>query len=100
MKGIMQFGTKGNLSPRYIGPFEILERAGATAYRLALPPHLSVVHNVFHVSMLRKYATNPIHVLEDEPPHIQDDLSYEEVPVRILTQNAQVLRNKTIQIVK
>ncbi|XP_041017038.1 uncharacterized protein LOC121259499 [Juglans microcarpa x Juglans regia] len=100
MKGIMRFGKNGKLSPRYIGPFEILERIGVAAYRLVLPPHLSAVHNVFHVSMLRKYAPDPTHVLEYEPPQIRDDLSYEEFPVRILAQKAQVLRHRTIQMVK
>ena len=66
MKGIMRFGTKGKLSPRYIGPFEILERIGKVAYKLALPPELSLVHNVFHVSMLSKYISDPSHVLEHE----------------------------------
>ncbi|KAF5474738.1 hypothetical protein F2P56_006609 [Juglans regia] len=100
MKGVMRFGKKGKLSPRFIGPFEILERIGAAAYRLALPPHLSTVHNVFHVSMLRKYVPDPAHVLEYEPLQIRDDLSYEEVPVRILAQKAQVLRRRTIPMVK
>ena len=63
MKGIMRFGKKGKLSPRFIGPFEILERVGDLAYRLTLPPNLSSVHNVFHVSMLRKYIFDPTHVL-------------------------------------
>ena len=62
MKGIMRFGKKGKLSPRFIGPFEILERVGDLVYRLALPPNLSSVHNVFHVSMLRKYILDPMHV--------------------------------------
>ncbi|KAF5471847.1 hypothetical protein F2P56_008613 [Juglans regia] len=99
----MRFGKKGKLSPRYI-PFEILERIGAAAYRLALPPHLSAVHNVFHVSMLRKYALDPTHVLEYvihvSCLQIRDDFSYEEIPMRILAQKAQVLRNRTIQIFK
>ena len=67
MKGIMRFGKKGKLSPRFIGPFEILERIGDLAYRLALPPNLSGVHNVFHVSMLRKYVYDPSHVLSYGP---------------------------------
>ena len=62
-KGIMRFGKKGKLSPRFIGPFEILERVGDLAYCLALPPNLLSVHNVFHVSMLRKYIFDPTHVL-------------------------------------
>jgi ABC-type uncharacterized transport system YnjBCD ATPase subunit len=60
------------LSPRFIGPFEILERVGVMAYRLALPPNLSSIHHVFHVSMLRKYLSDPSHVLEDQPVEIVD----------------------------
>ena len=64
MKGILRFGRKGKLSPRFIGPFEILERVGPVAYKLALPPSLSSVHDVFHVSMLRKYIPDPTHVID------------------------------------
>ena len=63
MRDIMRFGKKEKLSPRFIKPFEILERVGNVAYRLALPPSLSNVHNVFHVSLLRKYDPDPSHVL-------------------------------------
>ncbi|XP_073061824.1 uncharacterized protein [Primulina eburnea] len=66
LKGVMRFGKKGKLSPRYIGPFEILDKIGDRAYRLALPPDLDRMHNVFHVSMLRKYLPNPSHVLRHE----------------------------------
>ena len=62
MKGVLRFGRKWKLSPRFIRPFKILERIGSVAYKLALPPSLSSVHDVFHVSMLRKYITNPTHV--------------------------------------
>ncbi|XP_070014625.1 uncharacterized protein [Nicotiana sylvestris] len=64
MKGVMQFAKKGKLIPRYIGPFEILERVGEVTYRLALPPGFSAVHPVFHVPMLRKYHGDPSHVLD------------------------------------
>ena len=84
MKGIMRFGKKGKLSPRFIGPFEILERVGDLAYRLALPPNLSSVHNVFHVSMLRKYIFDSTHILSYDPLEIREDLTYEEQPERIL----------------
>ena len=61
---VVRFGKRGKISPRYIGPFEILERVGTVAYRLALPPSLSGVHEVFHVSMLRKYTSDPTHVVD------------------------------------
>ena len=63
-RGVVKFGKRGKLSPRFIGPFEILERVGTVAYRLALPPSMSGVHEVFHVSMLRKYAPYPTHVVD------------------------------------
>ena len=63
-KGLVRFGKRGKLSLRYIGPFEIVERVGPMAYRLDLPEELSRVHNVFHISMLRKHISDPSHVLE------------------------------------
>lgn len=67
LKGIMKFRKKGKLSPRFIGPFEILRKMGEVAYELALPSDLSHIYNVFHVSMLRKYMRDPSHVLKFEP---------------------------------
>ncbi|GAV92941.1 Chromo domain-containing protein [Cephalotus follicularis] len=96
----MRFGKKGKLTPRFIGPFEILERVGAVAYRLALPPSLSDVHNVFHVSMLRKYHPDPSHILQWEPLELRTDLSFEEIPIRILDCRIKQLRSKTIPLVK
>ena len=84
MKCIIRFGKKGKLSPRFIGPFEILERVGSVAYRLALPPSLSNVHNVFHVSLLRKYVFDPSHVLSHELLDMKEDLTYEERLMQIL----------------
>ena len=84
MKGVMRFGKKGKLSPRYVGPFEISERVGSVAYRLALQPALSRLHNVFHVSMLRRYVPDPSHILSYEPLQVKENLSYEEVPIQIL----------------
>ncbi|XP_060972342.1 uncharacterized protein LOC133038268 [Cannabis sativa] len=81
MKGIRCFGKK-------------------VAYRLALPPSLSAVHNVFHVSMLRKYVSDPMHVLSYEMLELQPDLSYDEQPVQILDRKEKVLRTKTISLVK
>ncbi|GAV73529.1 Chromo domain-containing protein [Cephalotus follicularis] len=96
----MRLGKKGKLTPRFIGPFEILERVGAVAYRLALPPSLADVHNVFHISMLRKYHPDPSHVLQWEPLELRTDLSFEEIPIRILDRRIKQLRSKTIPLVK
>ena len=100
MKGVMRFGKKGKLSPRFVGPFEILKRIGKVAYELALPPTLARVHNVFHVSMLRKYILDPSCVLNYEPLKIKDNLTYEEVPIQILDYKDQLLCTKTISLVK
>ena len=100
MKGVMRFGKKGKLSPRYIGPFEILDRIGQVAYRLALPPALAETHNVFHISMLRKYVSDPSHVLSYEPLQLKQDLSYDEQPERILEKGIKELRSKRIPLVK
>ena len=80
-KGVVLFGKRVKLSPRYIGPFEIVERIGPVAYRLDLPEELSRVHNVFHISVLRKYISDPSHVKEAQEIELRDDLSYEEQPV-------------------
>ncbi|XP_038876367.1 uncharacterized protein LOC120068805, partial [Benincasa hispida] len=100
MKGIMRFKRKGKFSPRFIGPLEILERIGQVAYRLALPPTLSTIHNVFHVSMLRKYVFDPSHVVNYEPLQISENLEYEETPVCILAKEKKSLRNREISLVK
>ncbi|KAI3802400.1 hypothetical protein L1987_30532 [Smallanthus sonchifolius] len=99
-RGVRRFGIKGKLSPRYIGPFEILERVGEVSYRLALPPQLSHVHNVFHVSLLRGYNYHPLHVINYPLHEIQEDLSYEEEPEAILDRQERVMRHKSIPFVK
>ena len=96
MKGVMRFSKNGKLSPRYVGHFEVLEKVGKVAYRIPLPPTLSGIHNVFHESMLRKCIPDSSHVLSYEPLQIEEDLSYEEVPIEILDCKEQVLRNITI----
>ena len=96
----MRFGKKGKLAPRYIGPFEILERVGAVAYRLALSPDMSQVHPVFHVSMLRKYISDPSHILQPQSVEVNDDLTYEEEPMAIVDYQVRQLRSKTIPMVK
>jgi len=100
MKGVMMFGKNGKLSSRYIRPFEILERVGEVAYRLALPPSLTAVHPVFHVFMLRKYNGDPSHVLDFSSVHLDKDLSYVEDPVTILDRQVRKLRSKSIASVK
>jgi hypothetical protein len=99
-KGVFRFKKHGKLSPRFIGPFEIIGRIGAVAYRLELPPELSRVHNVFHVSMLRKYVHDPSHVIEMPLIEVNEDLTYEAEPVQILDTKEQVLRTKVIPLVK
>jgi hypothetical protein len=100
IKGIMRFGKKGKLSPRYVGPYEILDRIGKVAYRIALPPSLSGIHDVFHVSMLRKYERDPSHVLQPDQIQVKENLQYEERPIRILDTKEKQLRNKVIRLVK
>ncbi|KAL0551938.1 hypothetical protein IC582_011031 [Cucumis melo] len=100
MRGVLRFEKRGKLSPRFVGPFEILERIGPVAYRLALPPSLTTAHDVFHVSMLRKYVPDPSHVVDYEPLEIDENLSYTEQPVEILAREVKTLRNKEIPLVK
>ena len=83
-RGVVRFGKREKLSPRFIAPFEILERVGTVAYRLALPSSMSGVHEVFHVSMLRKYTPGPAHVVDWEQIEIDTDGTFEERPVCIL----------------
>nr|GFB64475.1 putative nucleotidyltransferase, ribonuclease H [Tanacetum cinerariifolium] len=99
-RGVKHFGIKGKLGPRFIGPFEILERIGEVSYRLALPPQLSHVHDVFHVSLLRVYHYHPLHVASYPFDQIQPDMSLSEEPKSILDQQERVMRNKTILFVK
>ena len=97
---MVRFGKRGKLAPRYIRPFEILERVGTIAYRLALPLSLSSVHEVFHVSMLRKYTPDLTHVVDWGEITVNTDGTFEEGPIRILDSRDQVLRRKTVQLVK
>ena len=96
-RGMVRFGKRDKLSPRYFGPFEILERVGTVAYRLSLPPSLSSVHEVFHVSMLWKYTPYPSHVVDWGGIIIDTDGTFEEGPMRIMDSRDQVLRHKTVR---
>ena len=86
---ILQFGKKGKLSPRFIGPYEILERICHVAYRLALPAELSKLHNVFHVSMLRRYCYDESYILTVQDIRVHADFSYDEEPKAILTREVK-----------
>ena len=99
-RGVVRFGKRGKLSPRFIGPFEVVQRIGECAYRLALPPSLSGVHDVFHVSMLRKYIIDPSHMLDYTGLQLDDRLTLEEYPVHLLDREERVLRSRTIPFVK
>ena len=89
---ILRFGRKSKLSPRFIGPYDILERIGSVAYRLALPPELAKLHDVFHVSMLRRYHSDESHILPVQEIQVQEDLSYDEEPKTILAREVKHLR--------
>ena len=88
---MVRFSKHGKLSPRFIGPFEILERVGTVVYRLALPPNMSGVHEVFHISMLRRYTPDPAHVVDWREIEVDTDETFEEVPVCIMESRDQVL---------
>ena len=100
MKGIMRFGRKGKLSPRYIGPYEIVRRIGAVAYELDLPSDLESVHPVFHVSMLRKCIGDPSRIFPVDDLQVTEQLSYNEQPVSILDRQVRRLRTKEVPSVK
>ncbi|XP_052484848.1 uncharacterized protein LOC128039948 [Gossypium raimondii] len=99
-KKVLRFGRKGKLSPRFIGSYEIIERIGLVAYRLALPPELEKIHNVFHVSMLKWYRLDRSHVIPHAEIEIQSDMTYSEEPVKILARKVKELRNKRAPLVK
>ena len=98
-KGVIRFGVRGKLSPRFIGPFQILERVREVAYRLALPPSLDGVHNIFHVSQLRKYVKDDSHILDHSELELRPDLTYTEQPVAVLDRSTKVLKDKSIPLV-
>ena len=99
-RGVVRFGKRGKLSPRFIGPFEILEMVGTFKYRLALPPSMSGVHEVFYVSMLRKYTPDPAHVVDWGQIEVDTDGTFKEGPVCILDSRDQILRRKTVRLVR
>ena len=100
MKEVMRFSKRGKLSPRYIGPFEVLKRVGEVAYELVLPPGLSGVHPVFHVSMLKRYHGDGNYIIRWDLVLLDENLSYEEEPVAILDREVRKLRSREIASVK
>ena len=103
IRGVIRFGKTGKLSPKYIGPFQILERIGTLVYRLQLPEWLSGVHNVFHVSHLRKYVHDPDLVIEEvaqQDLEISPNLAVQREPLKIIERDEKKLRNKNVKLVK
>jgi hypothetical protein len=99
-KGVQHFGIKGKLAPRYVGPFEILEVCGPVAYKLHLPSQMAAIHNVFHVSQLKKCIKVPTEIIEIRAIEIEPDLSYIEQPIQILDTKERVTRKKKIKMYK
>jgi hypothetical protein len=100
LKGVKRFGVKEKLSFRYIGPFHILEKCGMVAYKLELPPSLAGVHDIFHVSQLKKCLKVPVDVVLPEVAPLKTDLTYPEHLIKILNQKSRVTRRKTIKFYK
>ncbi|XP_074278661.1 uncharacterized protein LOC141602256 [Silene latifolia] len=100
MRGVMRFGKRGKLNKKYIGPYEILHWVGEVYYRLALPPSLDRVHNVFHMSPLRKYVSDPTHILEPEAVEVDESLTYVETAREIIDRKVRKTRNGETAIVK
>ena len=96
MKDVMRFAKRGKVSPRYIGPFEVLKRVGDGAYELALPPSLSGVHPIFHVSMLKKYHGDGNYIILWDLVLFNENLSYKKKPVAIQDREVRKLRSKEI----
>ena len=99
-RGVVRFDKRGKLLPRFILPFEILERVGTVAYRLALPPSMSGVHEVFYISMLRRYTPDPAHVVDLGEIEVDTDRTFEEGLVCIMDSQDQVLRRKIVRLVR
>jgi hypothetical protein len=100
MKGVRRFGIKGKLAPRYIGPYPILDKYGPTSYQVQLPMKLSRVHNVFHVSQLKRCLKPPTDVVIEDTISLEPDLMYKAYPIKILHQQDRVTCNKTTRFYK
>ena len=100
MRGVHRFGVHGKLAPRYVGPYKILAQCGSAAYRIQLPNILSAMHNIFHVSQLKKCLRVPNETVEMEGLSLQPDLSYIEHPIKILDEKERVTRNSVVKFYK
>jgi hypothetical protein len=100
MKGMKTFGVKGKLAPRYIRPFPILEKCGSMAYKLDLPPSFARVHDIIHVSQLKKCLNAPVDVVLLEVTPLEADLLYPEHPIKVLDQKDRVTRRKHNQVLQ
>jgi hypothetical protein len=100
MRGLRRFKVRGKLAPRFIGPFKILGKRGEVAYQLELPPQLFDVHDVFHVSQLKKCLCMPKEQIPMEDLDAKEDLSYQEYTVKILETFERIMRNKRIKMCK
>ena len=98
-RGVVRFGKRGKLSPRYVGPFEVLAKVGAVAYRLKFPDELRGIHDTFHVSNLRKCLANESSMVNLSEVELTDKLTYVEEPIEVLDRNTRRLRNKSIPLV-
>jgi hypothetical protein len=99
-KGVQRFGIKGKLAPRYVGPFEITKLCGPVAYRIRLPSQLAAIHDVFHISQLKKCIKVPIEILEPQAIKIEPYLSYAEQPIQNLDTKERTTRRKKIKMYK
>jgi hypothetical protein len=100
MKGVRRFGIKGKLAPRYISLYPIINKYGPLSYQAELPLKLSGVHNVFHVSHLKRCLKPPTDVVVEDTIPLEPDLTYKAYPTKILNQQDRVTRNKTTQFYK
>ena len=100
IEGVQRFGLKGNLAPQYIGPFEIPDIRGPVAYRIRLPSRLAAVHNVFHISQLKKCVKVPEEIIEQQYLEVEPDLSYVEYPMKILDTKERSIRREKVKMYK
>jgi hypothetical protein len=100
IKGVCRFGIKGKLASRYIGPYPIVNKYGPTSYQVELPTRLSEVHNVFHVSQLKRSIKPLVDVVIEDTIPLEPDLTYKAHPIKVLDQQDRVTRNKTTRFHK